>query len=84
MKSIKIQVSRKHIKMKMLTSLFLVVFALFMANCKTLYSTDVVKTSKGFYRFYETRDSSSKVEFCAIDAKTSAITCKDVTVNYGF
>ncbi|EMO40076.1 hypothetical protein [Leptospira noguchii] len=74
--------------MKMLTSLFLVVFALFMANCKSSSTTDVVKTSKGFYRFYKTRDffsiSSSKVEFCAIDAKTSAITCKDVTVNYGF
>lgn len=74
--------------MKMLISLFFVVFALFMANCKTLYSTDVVRTSKGFYRFYETRDvfstSSSKVEFCAVDAKTSVIACKDVTVNFGF
>ncbi|EKO59433.1 hypothetical protein LEP1GSC082_2287 [Leptospira kirschneri str. H2] len=68
--------------------MFLVVFALFMANCKSSSTTDVVKTSKGFYRFYKSRDffstSSSKVEFCAIDAKTSAITCKDVTVNYGF
>ncbi|EMY79345.1 hypothetical protein LEP1GSC060_2340 [Leptospira weilii serovar Ranarum str. ICFT] len=51
-----------------------------------MWSIDTVKTSKGFYRFYKTTDDihNSKAEFCAVDAKTSAITCKDVTINFGF
>ncbi|WP_036095105.1 hypothetical protein [Leptospira weilii] len=72
--------------MKIFTSTLFVMFALLMTDCKSVWSIDTVKTSKGFYRFYKTTDDihNSKAEFCAVDAKTSAITCKDVTINFGF
>ncbi|MBM9575841.1 hypothetical protein JWG45_01625 [Leptospira sp. 201903070] len=55
-------------------------------NCIKVASSEIVKTPKGFYRFYETAADryNSKVEFCSVDQKTNAITCKNVTVNLGF
>ncbi|AYV56659.1 hypothetical protein [Leptospira kmetyi] len=75
--------------MKVFTRLILaMVVGLFAVNCGVqVVSNDVVRTSKGFYRFFKTSQDNfynSRAEFCAIDAKTNAITCKEVSINYGF
>ncbi|WP_425591082.1 hypothetical protein [Leptospira barantonii] len=75
--------------MKVFTRFILAMLVGFFAiNCGIrVVSNDVVRTSKGYYRFFKTSEDqyrNSRAEFCAVDAKTNAVTCKEVTINYGF